>query len=118
MFLTAAVVLSMTAAMAESKNADAKYAGYSNVYNFNVNTYSLSKALHANQMQYEKINDIYDMFSYEMRRAGYARKAKRQERVDEAISRNLRAMKSILDDQQFKTYRMLLNATLVNRGLK
>lgn len=118
MILVAAVMLSMTTAMAESKNADAKTTTYTNVYDFNVNTYSLAKSLNANQDQYEKMADIYEVFHTDMRRAGYSRKAKRQERVDAAIKRNLGMMKSILDEQQYKKYLMVLNATMLNRGLK
>ena len=115
MFLTAAVVLSMTAAMA--KNADAKM-GYNNAYDFNVNTYSLARALNASPDQFVQLADINEMLHADMRRAGFARKAKRQAKVDEAIKRNLSVMKSVLNEEQFKKYLMLLNATLINRGLK
>ena len=117
MILTAAVVLSMTAAMAKTKNVEARM-GYSNAYDFNVSTYSLAKTLNADQSQYDKMLFINDMLHTDMRRAGYARRAKRQEKVDEAIKRNLSGMKSVLNEQQYKKYLMLLNATLINRGLK
>jgi hypothetical protein len=115
MILTAAVVLCMTAAMA--KNADAKM-GYNNVYDFNVNTYSLARTLNANPEQYAQLADINEMLHADMRRAGYARKTKRQERVNEAVKRNLSVMRNVLNDQQYRKYLMLLNATLTNRGLK
>ena len=118
MFLTAAVVLSMTAAMAEGKNSTAKGFGYNNAYEFNVNTYSLSRTLQADAEQYDKMVYVNEVFSRDMRHAGFSRKAKRQERVNEAITRNLRYMKSILDEAQYKKYLMLLNTTLINRGLR
>ena len=53
-----------------------------------------------------------------MRRASYANAEKRQAKLDEAISKDLRYMRSVLNRNQYRTYVMLLDATLVNRGLK
>lgn len=111
-------MLSMTAAMAEGNNATAKAIGYSNVYRFDINAKSLGRTLGVDQEQYDKMLYVNEMFSHDMRMAGFARKAKRQAKVNEAVNRNLSSMKSFLDEQQFKKYRMLLNITLLNRGLR
>ena len=50
--------------------------------------------------------------------AATAEADERESMVDQAVKKDVRYMHYVLNDKQYKTYLMLLNATLQNRGLK
>ena len=50
--------------------------------------------------------------------AAHANKDEREALVDKAVKKDLRYMRYILDQKQYKKYLLLLNTTLQNRGLK
>ena len=66
----------------------------------------------------EAVQDIHTAFCNDMMLAAYAQNDERKELVDQAVKKDVRYMRYILDEKQYKKYLTLLNATLQNRGLK
>jgi hypothetical protein len=114
MILMAVAMLSMSAAFAGNEDVKA----VRKAYNMNVNYDRLAKVLNLTGDQYEAVEYVHDNFCNEMRRASYASSEKRQARFEKALRKDLSGMRSVLNRDQYRTYVMLLNVTLVNRGLK
>lgn len=114
MILMAVAMLSMSAAFAGNEDVKA----VRKAYNMTVNYSSLAKALNLTGDQYENVEFVHETFCREMRHASYASSAKRQARFEKALRKDLSGMRSVLTHDQFRTYVMLLNVTLANRGLK
>ncbi len=109
-------MLSMTMTFAENENA----ANLNNAeaYNMTVNMKKLGQALNLSKDQVESFAEIHKTFSAEMMFAAQASGEERQKMVDKAIGKDLAYMNYILSHDQYRRYVMLLNITLINRGLK
>ena len=115
MILTMVAMLSMTMAFAENENA----ASVNNVeaYDMSVNMNKLSEALALNADQIEAVTEIHHTFAAEMMFAAQYNKEERNARVSEAIEKNVKWMRYVLNEKQMHKYLMLLNTTINNRGL-
>ena len=115
MILTMVAMLSMTMAFAENENA----ASVNNVeaYDMSVNMHKLSEALALNADQVEAVAEIHHTFAAEMMFAAQYNKEERNARVNEAVTKDIKWMRYVLNEKQMHKYLMLLNATLNNRGL-
>ena len=116
MILTMVAMLSMTMAFAEGENVNS----VNNVaaYDMSCNMNKLAAALSLTADQREAVDNIYQTFAAEMMFAAqYYSNDQRNEMVKKAISKNVAWMNYVLNDKQRRTYLMLLNATLNNRGL-
>lgn len=109
-------MLSMTMSYAENENAD--NAQSVKAYDMNVNMRKLAVALDMTFDQMEAVEDIHRTFCAEMMFAAHANKDEREELVDKAVNKDVRYMRYILNQEQYRKYLILLNATLRNRGLK
>ena len=107
MIVMAVAMLSMSTAFAGNEDVKA----VRKAYDMDVNYSRLATALNLSGDQFETVEYVHSTFCNDMRRASYAN-------ADKAISKDLRYMRSVLNRNQYRTYVMLLNATLVNRGLK
>ena len=87
-------------------------------FNMNVNMSSMADALSLNIDQVEAVADVHKNFTADMMNAATATAEDRAAMIDKAVIKDLKYMHSILNDAQYRKYVMLLNATLVNRGLK
>lgn len=117
MILMVVAMLSMTmTSYAENENAE----NINNVenYDMSVNMRKLAVALDMTFEQMETVGDIHRTFCTEMMIAAHASKDEREELVDKAIVKDLRYMRYVLDQAQYRKYVLLLNTTLHNRGLK
>ena len=114
MILMAVARLSMSTAFAGNEDVKA----VRKAYNMTVNYDRLAKALNLTGDQYENVEYVHDTFCSDMRRAAYASSEKRQAYFEKALRKDLSGMRSLLNRDQYRTYVMLLNVTLVNRGLK
>lgn len=113
--LTMVALLSITSAFAKGEiENEAEVAAK---YEINFNMGSLSKALNLDYDQTSAVSDITYMFSSDMSNAAAASGVERKELRTKAINRNLAYMRTVLDKDQYKKYLLLLNTTLVNRGL-
>ncbi len=108
-------MLSLTLTFAENENMNS----VNNVeaYDLSVNMGQLGKALNLADDQKEAVAEIHKTFCAEMMFATQYGKEERDARVDAAIKKDLGFMNYILNRDQYKTYVMLLNLTMNNRGL-
>ena len=115
MILTLVAMLSMTTAFAEGEMA----MGTSNMeaYELNVNMDKLSEALNLADDQKEAVADIHHTFASELMFAAQYNANDRKKLVARALENNIKWMRYVLNDKQFRTYRVLLNSTVNNRGL-
>ncbi len=116
LFMVMVAVLSMTMTFAENKSA----ANLNNAeaYNMTVNMKKLGQALNLSNDQIESFSEIHKTFSAEMQFAAQASGEERESLVNKAINKDLAYMNYILSEKQYRRYVLLLNMTLVNRGLK
>ena len=114
--LMVVAIFTMTTSFAENENNNA----VNNVqaYDMTVNMRKLAVTLGLTTDQVEAVQDIHTAFCNDMMLAANAPSDERKELVDQAVKKDARYMHYILNDKQYKKYLMLLNATLVNRGLK
>jgi len=116
MILTMVAMFSMTMAFAEGENVNS----VNNVaaYDMSCNMNKLAEALSLTGDQREAVDNIYQTFAAEMMFAAqYYSNDQRNEMVKKAINKNIAWMNYVLNDKQRRTYLMLLNTTLNNRGL-
>ena len=105
----------MTLTFAENETA----ANLNEAYNLKtVNMNKLSQVLGLSRDQEESFAEIHKTFSAELLFAAQATGEERQKMVDNAINKDLAYMNYILSANQYRKYVMLLNITLINRGLK
>ena len=114
--LMVVAIFTMTTSFAENENNNA----VNNVqaYDMTVNMRKLAVTLGLTSDQMEAVQDIHTAFCNDMMLAAHAPSDERKELVDQAVKKDARYMHYILNDKQYKKYLMLLNVTLVNRGLK
>ena len=115
--LMAVAMLSMTTATfaGNEENAATETAA---AYALNINVKSLAETLDLTVDQAEAMKDVQTTFAAEMMNAGQASDADRQALANKAINKDLKYMKVILSKSQYRKYLMLLNTTLVNRGIQ
>ena len=115
MIMTLVAMLSMTTAFAEDENTNA----VKNVeaYKMDVNMDKLSDALHLDWNQRNAVENIHHVFNTEINYAAQYGKNDRDAMVKRAIDTDVKRMRSVLTNEQMRTYLLLLNTTLNNRGL-
>ena len=116
LILTVVALMSMTMTFAENENAANLNTMES--YNMTVNMNKLTQALGLSNDQVQAVSEIHKSFSAEMMFAAQYGKEERDQRVNNAIKRDLAYMNYILNQDQYRKYLMLLNVTLHNRGIK
>ncbi len=111
--LTLVALMSMTTIFAENEGMNTTEA-----YNMTVNMKNLARTLNLSKDQVESVAEVHKTFSSEMMFAAQYGKEERTKMVEKAINKDLAYMNYILNKDQYRKYVMLLNITLVNRGLK
>ena len=109
-------MLSMTMTFAENENANS--VNNIEAYDMTVNMRKLAEALGLTLDQMDAVETIHQTFSAEMLFAAQSDKEVRQEMLNKAVDKDVKWMRYVLNDKQFRKYLMLLNTTLNNRGLK
>lgn len=112
------LVALMTILMAFAANENAKNTNVTAAYDMRVNYRSLANALNLSADQLESVKDIHSTFCVEMMNAANAPKEQQAEFVDKAVAKDLKYMRYVLGNDQYRKYVMLLNATMNNRGLR
>ncbi len=115
MILTLVAMLSMTTAFAEGEKAT--NANNVEAYELNINMNKLYVALDLANDQKEAVADIHHTFASELMFAAQYANNDRKALVERAIENDVKWMRYVLNDKQFRTYLTLLNTTLNNRGL-
>jgi hypothetical protein len=112
LFLMVVAVLSMTTVFGENENVNKVQS-----YDMNVNMSSLSSYLGLSLDQKEFVADTHKTFCADMMNAANAKADERAGLVDQAVVRDLKYMRAILTENQYRKYVTVLNMTFVNRGL-
>ena len=115
LFLTVVAVLSMTMAFAENEKLN--NAENANAYNMAVNYERLADCLGLSSDQAEAVQDVHTSFCADMMNAAAANADERENMVKKAVEKDLKYMRYILTESQYRKYLVLLNATFNNRGL-
>ena len=116
MMMTLVALMTMTMAFAADENAN--NTNVAAAYDMRVNYNSLAYELNLSVDQLESVKDIHRTFCVEMMNAANASKEEKAQIVDKAVMKDLKYMRYVLDNDQYRKYVMLLNATMNNRGLK
>ena len=115
LFLTVVAVLSMTMAFAENEKLNNTES--TNAYNMAVNYGKLAESLGLSIDQAEAVQDIHTSFCADMMNAAGANADEREAMVKKAVEKDLKYMRTVLTEEQYRSYLRLLNATFMNRGL-
>ena len=113
MIMAVAMFAMATTTFAAEENTNATAA-----FNMNIKMGSLASALSLNIDQAEAVADVHKNFTADMMNAATAKGEDRSAMIDKAVLKDLKYMHVILDNSQYRKYVMLLNTTLINRGLK
>ena len=116
-FMVALMLATNTANILASENSVNETENVEN-YHIHVNEKSLSKSLGMSKDQMEICSDVIKEFENDMVFASSNAKGESRKAVTRnAIMKNMRYMKMFLDEAQYKKYVLILNTTLVNRGI-
>ena len=116
-FMVALMLATNTANILASDNSVNETENVENYY-IHVNEKSLSKSLGMSKDQMEICSDVIKEFENDMVFASSNAKGESRKAVTRnAIMKNMRSMKMFLDEAQYKKYVLILNTTLVNRGI-
>jgi hypothetical protein len=108
-------MLSVTMTFAENENVT--NVEKTDAYDMSVNIRKLCETLGLTIDQMETVADIHNAFCGEMMVASQAGRDERSLLVKNAVVKDLKYMRYILSDKQYRKYQLLLNMTLTNRGL-
>lgn len=116
-FMVALMLATNTANILAGDNSVNETENVENYY-IHVNEKSLSKSLGMSKDQMEICSDVIKEFENDMVFASSNAKGESRKAVTRnAIMKNMRYMKMFLDEAQYKKYVLILNTTLVNRGI-
>lgn len=111
--LTVIAMLSMTMTM----NAENENANTADAYNITCNIKSLARYLELDKEQTLDVADITESLTNALREAANADESEREALVKDALKKNCKYMRNILNWEQYDMYLRALNLTLVNRGI-
>ena len=116
-FMVALMLATNTANILAGENSVNETENVENYY-IHVNEKSLSKSLGMSKDQMEICSDVIKEFENDMVFASSNAKGESRKAVTrKKIKKNMRYMKMFLDEAQYKKYVLILNTTLVNRGI-
>ena len=111
--LTVVATMMMTISFAETKNANAVKNVDESGLTFDLRRLAVTLDLTDTQMEAVKV--ISENFNDELISATSARRFQRHALIDQAIRKDAKQMRNVLNDKQFNTYMQLLGVTLQNR---
>ena len=86
-------------------------------YDFNVNYNKLSEYLKLNDRNFQKVKNAHDSFCEEMLIASRTNNlVERDSIIKSSIENEVRNMKNVLSNKQYKKFIKIFNATLNNQG--
>jgi hypothetical protein len=121
--LTMIALMAFTFSFAETKNNSAEIFDKSmeeNVdarFDMSCDMHRLSALLDLNEWQMEAVEAIQNCFNNEILSLASIRGPWLRHRVHQAVEKDARQMKRVLNDKQFNTYMLLLTTTLRNKHL-
>ena len=112
--LTVVAAMMMAVSFAETTNTSAVKNVEEAGLTFDLRRLAVTLDLTDNQMDAVKV--ISDNFNDELISASTARRFQRHALIQQAIRKDAKQMRNVLNDKQFNTYMQLLGATLQNRS--
>ena len=112
--LTVVATMVMTAGFAGTQDHRAVRDAERYDMSFDVRRLAVKLGLNCDQM--EAISEIQENFNAEMQAAAYARGHQRRALVEQAVDKDVRQVRYVLNDKQYDTYLLLLGLTLQNKG--
>ena len=109
LFLAVAAMMVWGAADVQASNAEN--------FNFQINQHAMNHYLKFHDDQFNQVEDIQEYFKECMHRAGYSKGQLREKRIKYAVYSNLKLMKQVLDNEQYRKYLRIVNVSLRNNGL-
>ena len=113
--LTVVAMMTMTFGFAETENQDAVRTVKN--YDMSFDMRRLAGTLDLTSDQMEAIQVIQDNFNEAMLEAATVPGFQSRMLVRQAVRKDVKQMRRVLNDKQYNTYMMLLGTTLHNRGL-
>lgn len=113
LMIAVVAMLSMTTATFAADEATEATA----VYNMNVNMDRLADALGMNMDQEEALEDVHKNFTAELMSAASLKGDEKDAKINKAVLNDLKYAHAILSKSQYRKYLLLLNTTMVNRGI-
>ena len=109
------IVLTLVATMAVTFS----FAGTKSDKRFDMSCdiYRLSEVLDLDEKQMDAVEEIHDKFSDEMKSLATVKGPKQRHMIHEAVRKEARQMKSVLNEKQFGAYMRILLTTLRNRRI-
>ena len=111
--LTVVATMMMTISFAETNKVNAVKNVDNSGLTFDLRRLAVTLDLTDNQMEAVKV--ISDNFNDELISATSARRFQRHALIQQAIRKDAKQMRNVLNDKQFNTYMQLLGVTLQNR---
>ncbi len=116
MVLTVVAAMAMTIGYAKTEKT--QFVEHNNRYELNFDMRRLAVKLGLTDFQMEAVQTIHDTYNAEVAEASHARRFQRGAMLHEALDKDVRNMRRVLDDKQYNTYMMLLGTTLRNKRLQ
>lgn len=115
--LTLLALLALTAVQAETPREENTTKITSANFDMSINYSKINHVLGLDMAQADAFQSIHRRYVEDMQQAAEAPAEQQQQAVINASHRELSRMRTVLSSKQYKKYNMLLNATLLNRGL-
>lgn len=115
MVLTVVAAMVMTIGYAKTEKTQAVQNNNRYELTFDMRRLAVKLGLTFDQM--EAVETIHNIYNDEVAEAANARRFERGALLHEALVKDVRSMRHVLDDKQYDTYMMLLGTTLHNKHL-
>ena len=99
-------------------NDDVKRIDTEASYDIKVNIHSLVRYLGLSNVQAQRVEEIQNIFTDCIKNAWLMDEDLRKKHIKNVLDFNLKNMKMLLDEEQYKKYLMVLNVTLRYRGIE
>lgn len=116
-FFMMAAICAMFSAAAMAENKEVANENNKIEYSFSLNMVSVSRYLALTDGQTEALEAITRHFNNELKRIGKANIENRNKRFYNALSMNIAAAHTVLNQEQFGKYMYVVNSAISKRGL-
>lgn len=116
-FFMVAAMCAMVSTAAMAENNEVANENNKIEYSFSLNMVSVSRYLALTDGQTEELEAITNRFDVELKRIEKVKAENRNKRLYTALSQNVAAARTILNNEQFGKYIFVINSALSKRGL-
>ena len=117
MILTVVAVMTVTFGFAKTESTN-NVVKNNDKYELNIDMRRLAEKLDLTFEQMEAVQTIHDNLNEDMAEAATAHHFERMAIMEKAIRKDVRHMRNVLNDKQYRTYMVLLGTTLNNKRMR